>query len=47
MKEMLKNKAIIAFMVMVVGISFIGGANTKLEQQEETSHQQYLTYNMQ
>lgn len=47
MKEMLKNKAIIAFIVMVVGISFIGGANTKLEQQEETSNQQYLTYNMQ
>lgn len=44
---MLKNKAIIAFIVMVVGISFIGGANTKLERQEETSNQQYLTYNMQ
>lgn len=47
MKEMLKNKAIIAFIVMVVGISFLGGANTKLEQQQEVSDQPYLTYNMQ
>lgn len=47
MKEIFKNKAIIAFLVMVVGISFLGGVNTKLEQQEQTNDSVYLTYNMQ
>jgi len=44
---MLKNKAIIAFIIMVVGFGFLGGANTKLEQQQEANNQPYLTYNMQ
>lgn len=47
MKEMLKSKMIIAFVVMVLGISFIGGTNTKLEQSEDTIDQTYLAYNMQ
>lgn len=47
MKEMLKSKAIIAFIVMVLGISFIGGTNTKLEQSEDSIEPAYLSYNMQ
>lgn len=47
MKEMLKSKAILAFIVMVVGISFIGGTSTKLEQSEDSMDPVYLSYNMQ
>lgn len=47
MKEMLKSKTVIAFIVLVVGISFIGGNSTKLERSTESIDKEYISYNMQ
>lgn len=45
MKEMLKSKTIIAFVVIVLGIAFIGSTDTKLED-NTTLEESYLTYNL-
>lgn len=46
MKEMLKNKAVITFIVLMVGLSFIGGTTTKLEQSSANIEEEYLAYNL-
>ena len=46
MKEMLKNKVVIGFIVLVLGISFIGGTNNKLEQ-NDAFDERYVAVNIQ
>lgn len=44
MKEMLKNKGIILFVVLVLGITFVSSYNTKLESERVTQNT-YLAIN--
>ena len=46
MKEMLKSKTIIAFIMIVLGICFIGGTNSKLEESNQSIQEDYLSYNL-
>ena len=45
MKEMLKSKTVILFIVFMIGVTFIGSRQAKLE--DSRSSQEYLVYNMQ
>ena len=46
MKELLKNKSIIGFMVLVVTISYMNGANEKkVEQEENFEESTEIVYN--
>ena len=44
MKDMLKSKSIIAFIVIMLGITFIASPTNKLE--EETIHEEYVYANI-
>lgn len=46
MKEMLKNKSVIMFIVVMLGITFIGSYRMKLED-IKTSENNYFVYNVQ
>ena len=45
MKEMLKNKTIIAFVVIMLGITIISTTSTKLEQTKDIT-EDYVSYNL-
>ncbi len=45
MKEMLKSKTIIAFIVIILGIAFISSPSTKLDD-TNTIEQEYVSYNL-
>ncbi len=45
MKEMLKNKTIIAFVVIMLGITIISTPSTKLEQTKDIT-EDYVSYNL-
>ena len=44
MLEMLKNKSILLFIVIMLGVIFISGNTTKLEDQKVEDN--YVTYNL-
>ena len=45
MKEMLKNKTIIAFIIVMLGIIIISTPSTKLEETKDIT-EEYITYNL-
>ena len=45
MKEMLKSKTIIAFIVIILGIAFIRSPSTKLDDTKDID-QEYVSYNL-
>jgi len=45
MKEMLKSKTIIVFVIIILGITFIGSTDTKLED-NTVLEESYLTCNL-
>lgn len=46
MKEMLKNKTILAFVLIVLGIVFISTPSNTVLESDEVLHDEYIVYNL-